>query len=152
MAELRKITSRAEITSTSLINEYHWGDFKGDPARLMEKYFDAFLYLANWGTHWLMLRLPAGRFHLSAAKPYLAPDSFDAWATKTHVILDFHSEDESGEDFMGPGGWLGSMLPLRADLLAGDLRCLYPAWLAGQPHGHENDGADGATPPPLPSS
>ena len=46
----RKITSRAEITATSLTNEYHFGDFKGDPAKLMEQYFDAHLYFANWGS------------------------------------------------------------------------------------------------------
>ena len=148
MAELRKITSRAEITSTSLINEYHWGDFKGDPEELMEKYFDAFLYMANWGSRWLMLRLPVGRFPLSAAKPYLASDSFEAWATKTHVILDFHSEDESAWDVMDPDGWMPSFISLRADLLAGDLRCLYLAWLAGTQYGGEEDGDDGGAPPP----
>jgi hypothetical protein len=28
--------------------------------RWMERYFDAFLYLANWGTHRIALRLPVG--------------------------------------------------------------------------------------------
>jgi len=152
MAELRKITSRAEITSTSLINEYHWGDFKGDPERLMEKYFDAFLYMANWGSRWLMLRLPVGRFPLSAAKPYLASDSFEAWPTKTHVILDFHSEDESGWEDLEPTGWMPSFISIRADLLAGDLRCLYLAWLAGTQYGEEEEGEDNRTPPPIPGS
>jgi len=58
MQEIRRLSSRARITSTSFINSYSWGDFKGNPRALMEKYFDAFLYLANWGTHWFMLRLP----------------------------------------------------------------------------------------------
>src|SRR5207302_10622823 len=43
MGELRAITSRATITPTSLVNEYHWGDFKGDPDKLMDRYFDAHL-------------------------------------------------------------------------------------------------------------
>jgi len=59
MGELRKLSTRAEITTTSFTNEYHWGDFHGSPRSMMEKYFDAFLYYANWGTHWFMLRLPA---------------------------------------------------------------------------------------------
>src|SRR5262249_58082819 len=94
MAALRVITTRAEITPTSLINVYHYGDFKGNPDRLMEKYFDAHLYLANWGTHQLMLRLPAKLFPLAAARPFCVEYSLRAWATKTHVILDFltHSE------------------------------------------------------------
>ncbi|MDA3797741.1 MAG: hypothetical protein PF692_01525, partial [Kiritimatiellae bacterium] len=47
---LRNISSRAQITSTSFVNEYNYGNFKGDPLKLVEKYFDAFLYVTNWGT------------------------------------------------------------------------------------------------------
>jgi hypothetical protein len=51
MGELRSRSTRARITATSFANEYSWGDLKGAPDAWMEKYFDAFLYLANWGTH-----------------------------------------------------------------------------------------------------
>jgi hypothetical protein len=33
----------------------------------MERYFDAFLYLANRGTHRLMIRLPRGLLDLGVA-------------------------------------------------------------------------------------
>ncbi len=56
--ELRSCSTRAHITPTSFVNHYEWGNFKGDAQAWMETYFDAFLYLANWGTHELMLRLP----------------------------------------------------------------------------------------------
>ncbi len=46
--ELRAPSSRAHITATGFVNTYEWGDFKGDPRRLMERHFDLFLYLANW--------------------------------------------------------------------------------------------------------
>jgi hypothetical protein len=52
--ELRAISTRAEITPTSFVNTYEWGDLKGDPNRFMEKYFDAFVYVANWGTREFM--------------------------------------------------------------------------------------------------
>lgn len=58
MSELRACSSRATITATRFTNSYNWGDLKGDPKRWMEKYFDAFVYLANWGTRELMFRLP----------------------------------------------------------------------------------------------
>ena len=58
MDELRRYSSRAQITPSSFVNVYDYGDFRGDPEELVEKYFDAFLYLANWGTRWLMLRMP----------------------------------------------------------------------------------------------
>jgi hypothetical protein len=50
MQELRAYSTRARITSTSFINEYHFGSFKGNADAWMEKYFDGFLYLANRGT------------------------------------------------------------------------------------------------------
>ena len=37
MAELRRCSTRAEISSTRFFNEYHWGDLKGDPKRWMEQ-------------------------------------------------------------------------------------------------------------------
>jgi hypothetical protein len=58
MGELRALSTRAEITPWSFVNTYDWGNFRGNPSTLMERYFDAFLYLANWGTHRLMLRVP----------------------------------------------------------------------------------------------
>jgi len=58
MGELRSCSTRARITPTSFVNGYSWGSFKGDEDTWMEKYFDAFLYLANWGTHIFKLRLP----------------------------------------------------------------------------------------------
>ena len=128
---LRAISSRAEITSTSLINVYHFGDFKGSPDRLMEQYFDAHLYVANWGTRRLMLRVPARSFRLATAKPYEMEFGWRVWAKGEHVIFEFSSEDESGDDFDEGDGWLASLLPLRSDLMAGDLRCLYLSWLAG---------------------
>lgn len=142
MAALRRITSRAEITPTSLTNEYHFGDFKGSPETLMEQYFDAHLYVANWGSHRLMLRVPASVLPLSAVDPYRTEQTLNAWESGGNVILDFSSSDEGGyEDFEGGEGWMGPLLPLRAELMAGDLRCLYIAWLAGVEHGevHEED-------------
>src|SRR6202047_1563892 len=55
---LRDLSTRARITATSFTNSYEWGDFKGDPFKLMERWFDLHLYLANWGSRRLMIRLP----------------------------------------------------------------------------------------------
>jgi len=37
MAELRAISTRAEISPTRFWNEYQWGDLKADPAKLVER-------------------------------------------------------------------------------------------------------------------
>ncbi|SBT05175.1 hypothetical protein ACCAA_20208 [Candidatus Accumulibacter aalborgensis] len=75
MSELRSISTRARITPTSFVNEYSWGDFKGQPDVWMERYFDAFLYLANWGTHLLKLRLPPRLLNPASALTYFGSDS-----------------------------------------------------------------------------
>jgi hypothetical protein len=51
--EVRAMSTPAHITPTSFVNTYHWGDFHGDPRRMVERYFDAFLHLTNWGTRQL---------------------------------------------------------------------------------------------------
>ena len=56
--ELRALSTRARITATSFVNSYEWGDFKGDPSRLVERVFDLHLYLSNWGSRQFFLRLP----------------------------------------------------------------------------------------------
>jgi hypothetical protein len=89
MGELRKLSTRAEITPTSFTNEYHWGDFRGNPRRMMEMYFDAFFYYANWGTHWFMLRLPKKLVDVKAVKQYEADDHLDVWTKGDFVVLDF---------------------------------------------------------------
>ncbi len=58
MTELRSYSTRARIAPSSFVNDYSWGNFKGDADAWMDKYFDMFLYIANWGTRILKLRLP----------------------------------------------------------------------------------------------
>jgi hypothetical protein len=58
MAALRSISTRAAITTTSFTNHYEWGDLKANPSKLLKKYFDAFVYFANWGTREFYIRLP----------------------------------------------------------------------------------------------
>lgn len=128
--ELRALSTRARITSSSFVNDYQWGDLKGDPREWMQRYFDAFLYLANWGTHRVALRLPIGVLSPALAAQYCVGESACSYATRTHVILDLHSEDEDGDEvFYDGGGHLAAILPARAELAAGDRRLLYLAWL-----------------------
>ncbi|MCX4387374.1 hypothetical protein OG777_10560 [Micromonospora peucetia] len=127
--ELRALSTRARITSSSFVNDYQWGDLKGDPREWMQRYFDAFLYLANWGTHRVALRLPVGVLDPTTAAKYCVGESACSWATRTHVILDLQSEDEEGDEEYEGGGHLAAILPARAELAAGDRRSLYLAWL-----------------------
>jgi len=130
-SELRALSTRADITATRFVNSYDWGDFKGDPRRLMERYFDAHLYLANWGTHRLMLRLPVNLLDVATATAYCAGDSASAWTAGKHLIVCLTRQDEDGHDEwdLDGHGLLSSIVPTRADLADGDLRLLYLGWL-----------------------
>jgi hypothetical protein len=129
LAELRALSTRARITPTSFVNTYQWGDFRGSPNELMERYFDAFLYLANWNTRQLMIRLPLRLLDIDTAARYCPTESASAWAAGDQVIVSLVSE-EGEEDFDEDGeGWLASIIPVRAGMAAGDLRALYLGWL-----------------------
>jgi hypothetical protein len=148
MGELRACSSRATITATRFVNHYEWGSFKGDPSAWMEKYFDAYLYLANWGTHELMIRLPRKVLDLKTAKRYGCGQAASVRLRGDFVILELSSEEEGGDWDDDGSGWLSSLIPLRADLAAGDHRALYLAWLLCA-QGGELD--DAATEPPVPA-
>jgi hypothetical protein len=129
VAALRAISTRAVITTTSFTNHYEWGDLKADPLKLLEKYFDAFVYLANWGTREFHLRLPQGLVDFKHFKSILPGKASHVRRAGQFVIVSFQSEIESDDDWDDGTGWMGSLVPLRSDLLRGDLRCLYLEWL-----------------------
>ncbi len=149
MAELRAISTRAEISPTRFWNEYQWGDLKADPAKLMERFFDAHVYFANWGTHRLMLRMPKARVELKALKPFfVGGHAARLTSVGEYVLLDLGSDTEEPEDDEQSHGSLAALSPLRAELMRGDLRPAYLAWLLAVGAG---DVDDEAVEPPVPS-
>ncbi|MDR1281503.1 MAG: hypothetical protein LBK99_11860 [Opitutaceae bacterium] len=170
MAKLRSYSTRARITPTRFVNEYHWGNFKGDPGKWMEEFFDGHLYVANWGTRNLYLRLPVTLLNLAMLEPFLSDENFEAWEAHGHLILSFSHDSENGDDDddydrgdgceddyddddddgigeFGASGSLGTLLQLRAELARGDLRALYLGWLSGVTQGFVDDDAHE---PPVP--
>lgn len=154
-AEVRALSTRARVTATSFTNEYHWGNFRGDPRKMMERYYDAHLYLTNWGTHQVMLRLPRTLLRLEVAEQYCIDPHVAAWASGEHLILDLTSEDESGDWIEGAEDALPAIVGVRAELAAGDLRPLYLAWLAAYGTWERDEDAfdyddEGELEPPVP--
>lgn len=131
MKELRAISTRAEITPTSFVNVYHWSDLKARPLELVKKYFDAHLYVANWGTRCLMLKVPRDLLDVPAARLYCTDETMSVHVHRRSAVLVFEWNDEEYEDWDSGEGWLPSLLPLRDDLMQGDLRSLYLGWLSG---------------------
>jgi hypothetical protein len=147
-AQLRALSTRAEITATRFTNEYQWGDFKGDPREMMERYFDAHLYFANWGTRRLMLRVPRAALDAKTAGQYFYGDTAASLtAAGEYLIIDLYADREP-DDYWEETPDLGSMVGARSELIAGDRRLLYLAWLFAV---SRDEVDDEATEPPVPA-
>lgn len=144
MAALRGLSTRAEISPSHFQNTYNFGDFKGSPGKLMEEYFDAHVYVANWGTRRLKLRFPAGAVDRDVLIQYCVDDVLSFRGTDEHLIIDWTCDDESGNWVEGEG-WMARLTPLREEIERGDLRALYLGWLHAVSTGEVPE--DGMEPP-----
>jgi hypothetical protein len=127
---LRDLSTRARITATSFTNSYQWGDFKGDPAKLMERWFDLHLYVANWGSRRLMIRWPARLVDRDRLDDFVGEvDCVGLGVVGEYLILDIARDELEFEDWDDGSGSLAALTPLRAEVLAGDYRLFYLLWL-----------------------
>jgi hypothetical protein len=131
---MRRQSSRAEITPWSFDNEYQYGDFRGDAVEMLRRGYDLHLHYANFGTRKLLIRLPRGLPDVEAAKPYLGEDSVQFLPDKQGhggtLSIDPYHEPGDLEELWEFDNLLHRFLPLRAEILDGDLRPLYLAHLA----------------------
>jgi hypothetical protein len=151
MAQLRAVSTRAEITSAGFVNHYEWGDLKADPADWMRRYFDAFVYTANWCSCRLALRVPLATFRKADLKPFATRHTLTIEAGKEHWIIDWSLDESDSYDRFGMddgNGWMRRLAPLRDELLRGDLRPLYLGWLAAAVE-LEDDAQEPQAPPDL---
>ena len=128
-AAISQLSSRVALTANQAVFTYQFGDFRGDPKQVLTKYFDAMLYLANWGTKQLMFRIPKSLIELEQVQPYCVEHYISYSVTGEYVVLDMGFYEEEGEFWVEGEGWLSSLVRLRDDIIAGDYRVLYLAWL-----------------------
>ncbi len=127
---LQSVYSRARITPTSFTTVYNWGDFKGNPEALMKRYFDVHIYVANWRTAILMVRVPLSAIPREIVEA-AANEFFYYTFTKSHIILTWHLEEGDDDDrfAMEDGeGWMIRLAAIREELLRGDYRSVYIGW------------------------
>jgi hypothetical protein len=125
------LSSHIEASSTHALIEYHWGNFKHNPIGVLHEFFDGFLYWANWGAPRLAFRFPHGILPADLIDGYDLEDFVTFTQHRDYDILDIHFGEMEG-----PDEWidyeLGSLIAIRDELMEGDLRALYIAWLASQ--------------------
>jgi hypothetical protein len=127
-AAVNRLSSHIDVSSSQAVVTYNWGDFKHDPKEVLLKYFDAHFYLANWGSLHLMFRFPRGLIDEADIEPYCVDEyiSFETIGQYQVLDLDFNPEDSG---WMEAEGSLSDFIRLRVDILEGDYRLLYLAWL-----------------------
>jgi hypothetical protein len=134
LAYMRRQSSRAKITPWSFENEYHFGDFGGDALEMLRRGYDLHLHYANFGIRNLLIRLPHGLANPDTAKPYLLEDSLhfaqDKQGSGGTLCIEPYYEPGDQEELWELDDLLDGVVPLRAEILDGDLRPLYLAHLA----------------------
>ncbi len=139
---MRQQSSRAEITAWSFDNEYHFGDFRGDALNMLRRGYDLHLHYANFGIRKLLIHLPLNLPDTPGARPYFARDGLQFLKDKQGQggILSISPYLEPGDldELWDVSEILDRLVPLRAEILAGDLRPLYLAHLARMSDGEHD--------------
>ena len=129
MAEVGRLSSRTHPTPTRAVFTYSYSDFRGNPEEVLAKYYDAMLYLANWGSKQLLFRVPRSGFDAEALAPYCLDDVITTSIVGEYLLVNVNFYEGEGLGWIEGEGYLSSLIHLRDDLLRGDFRYLYLAWL-----------------------
>ncbi|NEP20345.1 MAG: hypothetical protein F6J97_26275 [Leptolyngbya sp. SIO4C1] len=125
---ISRLSSRVRLSATSAEFVYNYGDFRGDPEQLLDRCFDMMVYRASFGVRRLMIRLPKTT-PIEPYEPYCVDYLISLKRMAKSVILDINLSSETYYDWLSDESHLAGLTEIRADLLRGDLRSLYLAWL-----------------------
>lgn len=138
------------VTATQAVVTYSWGDFKHDPRKVLLKYFDAMFYVANWGSRQLMFRFPASTVDEEAILTYCIEDRISLTQQGRFQVLEIDLSEEECGDWIEVEGILWRLIPLREQIIQGDYRALYLAWLKAKQL-NEHDGVEDESEPSVPA-
>ncbi len=148
-------STRAEVTPWTFDNEYHYGDFHGDAVAMLSRGYDIHLHYANFGTRTLLIAFPNDPRRSAGAKPYFDGEGMEFIKAKRGKggIVSIAPWHEAGDqdELSDLEELLDRLVPLRAEILAGDLRPLYLARLAvlSDSNHDRNDSIEGPVPANL---
>jgi hypothetical protein len=126
---LSYLSQTAQINNRQAIFTYSYGDLPRQPEDLVARLFDAMLYLSTWGSKQLIFRLPAAAIDPTQFQPFLIPHHIELIQDNSNYILVLNLGEDDTVEWIDGEGELSKLTTLRQDLLAGDMRMLYLAWL-----------------------
>jgi hypothetical protein len=149
-------SSRAEVSRFYWRNVYNFGDFGGNVETLL-KYYDAHLYIANWGSVHFALALPADCLHEDVLRPYLRgndpyEETLSVKKDADRCIVWWKRNEEGGWGWTEGEGIISRLTGIREELMRGDCRALFLGWLADfDPNEWSDPGDAGVLLPPIPA-
>jgi hypothetical protein len=127
------LSSRVEPHPRQAVFVYHWSDFPANPREILIKHFDVMFYTSSWGSRQIMFRFPRAAVDVDSARAYCEPlivEDYVSFSTETeYTLLNVEFHEEGDGEWIGDTGSLSAMLRLRDDIVRGDYRALYLAWL-----------------------
>jgi hypothetical protein len=146
-----ELSSRVHPHPRRAVFTYHWSGFPTSALNILSQFYDALLFMADWGSRQLAFRFPASALDLKAVRAYCRPlcveDYISLRVQDQYAILNMAFNPEGGHDWNDEEDWMAAMVGLRDDILHGDYRALYLVWL----HVMEvEDLLDSVQEPPVP--
>lgn len=122
--EMASLSSRAKISTHGASYVYNYGDFRGDPEKLVLKYFDVFFYISNFGTVRLMFKYPVNQINTDEIKKYCIKHVISAELHGENILLDIYIHNEEGLGWTEGEGILADLLPLYDEIKSGNNQIL----------------------------
>lgn len=151
-----KLSSRVTPHPRRAVFVYHWSGLPARAEHLVLTYYDAMLYLTNWGSRQLIFRFPDHLVYPAAMRAYDVRSHAErptpivtVTQENDYALLNIELHEREGLGWVEGEGWLDSMLSLRDEILREDYRVLYLAWLKGTTLAWEPD-LDAQEPPVPP--
>jgi hypothetical protein len=146
MKEVNRLSSHIKVSSHKAVVSYSFGDFKHNPERVVEQYFDLLLYQSSYGQKQLIFKLPKDSVDYDELKRYeqVGNDfngctaSIEVRDLNNFITIVFEFEIEEGDEWIDENGTSADeFIPLWRDIMNSDFSSLYAFWLKIQALKHE---------------
>ncbi len=122
--EMAALSSRARIGTHSAAYVYNYGDFRGDPKKLLLEYFDVFFYISNWGTVQLLFKYLNQEMDSDRLKSYCIEEVINCEQYDPYLVLSIEINNENGGNWINGEELLPDLLPLYEEIQSKDYQFL----------------------------
>jgi len=138
------LSSHMEVGAHSAFVHYHYGDFKHNPLQILKKWFDVFVYYANWGSQTVGFRFNKDAIDVERLVPFEVDEVLMVETSEDHVVVLAQFDENYGDGAYYDlseerGGFYAGYVSLYNAILRGDDRALFLLWLKAMEQGGDSD-------------